>query len=225
MQRNYKGDFAAQHVYVSTMPTSPAHASRVIEVGEVVSITAPAGATNGTLTTEQLKTINRDICNLNGGNNNNTWILFNKERYYPMGYEHHTDYNTYANVEYESNNFTIKTITVTLTTGAWVLNTLTPTPKLYLHNVVFSVLGGGNFTGVFISADKDAYTNEAIVGKRSVSVYNSSGYSGGLITSVYINGLDGLSDLNAVISANDSNNNGVTANATIGITSDTVTPL
>ena len=96
---------------------------------------------------------------------------------------------------------------------------------LILHNVVFSVLGGGSFTGVFISADKDAYTNEAIVGKRSVSVYNSTGYESGLITSVYINGLDGVSDLDAVISANDSLTSVVTVNKTIGITSDTVIPL
>ena len=91
---------------------------------------------------------------------------------------------------------------------------------------MFSVLGGGSFTGVFISADKDAYTNEAIVGKRSVSVYNSSGYESGMITSVYITGLDGLSDLSATISANNSLTSVVTeANKTIGITSDTVTPL
>ena len=141
-----------------------------------------------------------------------------------MSYEHQEGYRTYANVEYESNNFTIKTITITLSTGAWVLNTMTPAPKLYMHNVAFSVLGGGNFTGVFISADNVAYTNEAIVGKRSVSVYNSSGYTG-LITSVYINGLDGLSDLAAVITANDTLTSSVTENKTIGIVSDTVTPL
>ena len=92
------------------------------------------------------------------------------------------------------------------------------------RGIAFSVLGGGNFTGVFISADSVAYTNEAIVGKRSVSVYNSSGYTG-LITSVYINGLDGLSDLNAVICANDTLTSSVTENKTIGIVSDTVTPL
>ena len=78
---------------------------------------------------------------------------------------------------------------------------------------------------MFISADNVAYTNEAIVGKRSVSVYNSTGYASGLITSVYINGLDGASDLDAVISANDSTTSSVTENKTIGISSDTVTPI
>ena len=95
-----------------------------------------------------------------------------------------------------------------------------------MHNVAFSVLGGGSFTGVFISADNVAYTNEAIVGKRSVSVYNSSGYTGGLITNVYINGLDGASDLDATLSVNDTLTSTVTqVNQTIGIISDTVTPL
>ena len=143
-----------------------------------------------------------------------------------MSYEHQAGYRTYANVEYESNNFTIKTITVNLSTREWVLNTLTTTPKLYMHNVTFSVLGGGSFNGVFTSADNVAYTNEAIVGTRSLSVYNSTGYEGGMITNVYINGLDGLSDLSAtIISVNNSLESVVTDNKTIGITTDTVTPL
>ena len=224
VKRDGRGDFSAQHISVTT-PSSLAHVSRVYEVGEVVEITAAAGVTSGTLKTEQLQAVKRYICSFNGAFNNNTWILFNKERYHPMSYEHQEGYRTYANVEYENNNFTIKTITVTLSTGAWVLNTLTPAPKLYMHNVAFSILGGGTFTGVFISADNVAYTNEAIVGKRSVSVYNSTGYSGGLITSVYINGLDGLSDLAAVITANDSLTSSVTENKTIGMVSDTVSPL
>lgn len=224
VQRDSNGDFKAKHISVGALPNSIYHLSRVIEVGEVVSITASAGATSGTLTSEQLDSINRYICPLNGKFNNNTWILFNKERYYPMSYEHKEGYRTYANVEYESNNFTIKTITVTLSTGAWVLNTMTPAPKLYMHNVVFSVLGGGSFTGVFISADNVAYNQATIVGNRSVSVYNSTGYANGLITNVYITGFIGK-DIYAVISANDSLTSSVTANETISITSDTVTPL
>ena len=78
---------------------------------------------------------------------------------------------------------------------------------------------------MFISADNVAYTNETIVGKRSVSVYNSTEYESGLIASVYINGMDGLSDLDAIISANNSLTSVVTENKTIGIVSDTVTPL
>ena len=225
VERDGRGDFSAQHINVIAVPNSISQVARVIEVGVVVEITASAGVTSGTLTGHQLQTIKKQISSLNGGNNNNAWILLNKERYYPMSYEHQTGYRTYANVEYESNNFTIKTITVTLSTGEWVLNTLTPTPKLYMHSVAFSVLGGGSFTGVFISADNVAYTNEAIVGKRSVSVYNCTGYASGLITSVYINGLDGASDLDAVISANDSTTSSVTENKTIVISSDTVTPI
>ena len=225
VKRNAKGGFTAQYIYVSSWPSSNSYVPRVMEVGEVVSITAPAGATSGTLDSAQLDTLNRRICSFNGGYNNNNWILFNKERYYPMSYEHQEGYKTYANVEYENNNFTIKTITVTLSTKEWVLNTLTPTPKLYMHNVAFSVLGGGTFTGVFISADNVAYTNETIVGKRSVSVYNSTGYASGMITNVYINGLDGASDLDATISANNSLTSVVTENKTIGIVTDTVIPL
>ena len=225
VKRDGKGDFSAQHIGIISEPNSISQVPRVIEVGEVVSITPPEGETSGELTSWQLNSINRNICSINGGSYNNSWILFNKERYYPMSYEYQEGYRTYTNVEYKNNNFTIKTITVTLSTRAWVLNTLTLAPKLYMHNVAFSVLGGGSFTGVFISADNVAYTNEAIVGKRSVSVYNSSGYASGMITSVYINGLNGASDLDATISANDSTTSVVNPNETIGIVEDTVTPL
>ena len=190
VERDANGDFAARRISVST-PTALTHVSRIYEVGEVVSITAAAGVTSGTLTTTQLQAINRYICAFNGAFNNNTWILFNKERYYPMSYEHQTGYRTYANVEYENNDFTVKAITVQLKTGAWELNTITAPPKLYMHNVAFSVIRGGSFTGVFISADSVAYSHETIIGKRSVSVYNSNGYDGGLMTYVYISGLSG----------------------------------
>lgn len=226
VKRDGKGDFSAQHINVSADPNSVSNVTRVIEVGEAVFLTPPEGETSGELTSWQINSLKRYICSINGGSYNNSWILLNKERYYPMAYEHQAGYYVYANVDYENNNFTIKTITVTLSTRAWVLNTLTLAPKLYMHNVVFSVLGGGSFTGVFISADSAAYTNEAIVGKRSVSVYNSTGYSGGLITSVYINGTDGISDLTATLSVNDTLTSTVTeVDKTIGITTDTVTPL
>ena len=223
VQRDANGDFAANHISVG-LPSAVYHVSRIYEVGEVVSITAPAGATNGTLTANQLQAINRRICSLNGGTNNNSWILFNKERYYPMSYEHQAGYRTYTNVEYKDEEFTIKTITVNVTTGAWTLETLTPTPRLYMHNVAFSILGGGFFTGVFISASSVAYTHETIIGKCSVSVYNSAEYNGGLITNVYINGLSGT-DLDATLLINNTLTSSVPSNETIAIVSDTVTPL
>ena len=223
VQRDGQGNFSVNRINLST-PTAINQAARIMEVGEAVSITAAAGVTNGTLTTTQLQSIKKTICYLNGGPKNNAWILFNNERYYPMSYGHQKGYNVYANVEYENENFTIKTISVNIKTGAWELNTLTPTPKLYMHNVAFSILGGGSFTGVFISADSVAYTHETSVGKRSVSVYNSSGYEGGLITNVYINGLSGT-DLDAALSVNNSLTYVVPTNETIAIVTDTVTPL
>lgn len=219
VQRDANGDFEARRIAIST-PSDLNQCARIMEVGEVVSIGAPTG----TLSPSQLQAINRYICTLNGGGNNNTWILFNNERYYQMSFGHQDGYRTYANVEYENNNLTIKTITVNLKTGAWVLNTFTPTPKLYMHNVAFSVLGGGSFTGVFISADNAEYTHETIIGKRSVSVYNSNGYAEGLITNVYIIGLIGT-DLEAALSTNNSLTSTASANETIAIVTDTVTPL
>lgn len=182
--RDASGNFIANRIAVG-MPSALNQVSRIYEVGEVVSIKAPAGATNGTLTKPQLQSINQYICSFNGGINNNTWILFNKERYYPMAYGHQEGYRTYANVEYENNDFTVKSITVTLSTGAWVLNTLTTAPRLYRHNVRVSTITGANFTAVFISSVRSEFTTETIVGRSSISVYNSK-YSQGLITSISV---------------------------------------
>ena len=77
---------------------------------------------------------------------------------------------------------------------------------------------------MFISDDSVAYTKATIVGERSVSVYNSTGYSGGLITNVYISGFLG-NNIYADISANNSLTSSVTANETISIVKDTVFPL
>lgn len=136
VQRDANGDFEARRIAIST-PSDLNQCARIMEVGEVVSIGAPTG----TLSPSQLQAINRYICTLNGGGNNNTWILFNNERYYQMSFGHQDGYRTYANVEYENNNLTIKTITVNLKTGAWVLDTFTPTPKLFMH--VITPVGAG----------------------------------------------------------------------------------
>lgn len=221
VQRDANGDFAARRITVG-YPGNLNQCARILEVGNYITITAPAGATSGTLTSSQLGSLKAAVGYY--GEYSNHYLLLNKERYYPMSYGHQDGYRTYANVEYENNYFTVKTITVTLSTGAWVLNTLTPTPKLYMHNVVFTSISGATFTGVFISANNVAYTHETIVGKRSVSVYNSNGYADGLITNVYINSLNGP-DLEGTLSVNTSLTHVVSEPETLCIMSDTVTPL
>lgn len=135
-------------------------AARKIDVGRACEITGqPASATAGTLTEEQLKILGGG-CTDNSTESSaagNSYILFNKERYYPMSYGHQDGYRTYTNVDCENDNFTIKTITVTLSTGAWVLNTLTAAPKLYKHVVTPAGVG---FSVIDYSTIPTPYTPE-----------------------------------------------------------------
>lgn len=203
VRRNSNGDFAATHITIGT-PAALNQVSRIYEVGEVVSITAPAGATNGTLTTPQLQAINRYICSFNGGFNNNTWILLNNERYYSMSYGHQEGYRTYANVEYESNEFTIKSITVTLSTGAWVLNTKIvgdPSPT-YKHCMTFKLLNGGGTLTKKIQFTVVAYsklsafptTAQELVDSHLLGNYNA-------VTDVIYKNESGTTSSRAVITA------------------------
>ena len=159
VERDGNGDFAARRITVS-IPSGRDQVARTVEVGEVVEITAPAGATSGTLSAEELLAINRFVCYINGRTNNNTWILFNKERYYPVSYEHQTGYNVYANVDYENNDFTIKTITLNLKTGAWILNTkiVGDASPTYKHCMTVKLLTGGASFSTLIQFTVVAYS-------------------------------------------------------------------
>ena len=81
---------------------------------ECVSITAPAEATQGTLTQEQLDKLQESDAN---------YIMFNNEMYYLGDKGHIEGYLGYTHNGYDNNRGWQKTITITLSTRAWVLNT------------------------------------------------------------------------------------------------------
>lgn len=81
---------------------------------DFVLIGAPAAATNGTLEDEQLEVLLNDT---------NAYIMFNNEKYYLMDIEHEDGYMTYSHIGIESEAIKIKVITITTTTGGWVLTT------------------------------------------------------------------------------------------------------
>ena len=178
VQRDANGGFSAKHIYVFP-PSSATMCARVMEVGDKIEITAPANATNGTLSITLLKRLKATVGYY--GNHTNHYLLFNKERYYPMSYEHQAGYNTYANVEYENNNLTIKTITVKLKTGEWVLNTLTTGDRLYKHVITAESLW---FSLIDYSTIPTPYTPEQMPSICDlVSGYYNSGSSMGPIVS------------------------------------------
>lgn len=81
---------------------------------QVVNIDSPATATNGTLTAAQLATLQASDQN---------YIMFNHEKYYLGDKGHQEGFLTYSHVGYENGSHFLKSITITISTLAWVLNT------------------------------------------------------------------------------------------------------
>lgn len=80
-----------------------------------VTINQPSGATNGTLSDAQLATLLASSVNR---------IVFDNEIYYCNDYQHEAGFLVYTHSGHDSmDKFFIKCITVTVSTGGWVLNT------------------------------------------------------------------------------------------------------
>lgn len=80
---------------------------------QVLNISAPTGATNGTFTTAEFNALQAS---------DGVSIMFNHEKYYLNDNGHIAGYKTYTHVGYENNMTIIKAITVTISTKSWVLN-------------------------------------------------------------------------------------------------------
>lgn len=108
---------------------------------EIVTIDSPSTDTSGTLIASQL-----DI--LKASDNN--YISFNNEEYYLFDKEHTEGYLTYSHVGIRNDIHYIKTITVTLSTGAWTLVTSDTNKTKYKHRVTIlhqEESGGHNYNG------------------------------------------------------------------------------
>lgn len=86
---------------------------------EIVKITATSEAVNGSITSEQLKTLQFSDMNM---------IMFNNEIYTLMDKDHVNGYLTYSHIGFENNLTYIKTFTITINNLTWVLN-INPIPK------------------------------------------------------------------------------------------------
>lgn len=85
---------------------------KLSEPTTVVIDTVPT-ATNGTLTEEQLATLQE---------NEENKIMFNHEKYYLMDVGHTEGFLTYTHIGIENGVFYIKAFTITVSTKSWVLN-------------------------------------------------------------------------------------------------------
>lgn len=90
-------------------PTGPAS-----NAGEAVVIEGTAEATNGNLTEAQMAKLQA---------NENNYIMFNHKKYSLEGKGHQEGYLTYTYAGYENNLHNLESITITINTRAWVLNT------------------------------------------------------------------------------------------------------
>ena len=112
---------------------------KVVEISDV-----PADATNGTLTDEQLATLQSYDGN---------YIMFNHEKYYLQDKGHIEGYLTYTHTGYEHNQMWLKSITITIATKTWVLNVVGVKPTVVLTQSDYDNL-----------AAKDANTLYYIIG-------------------------------------------------------------
>lgn len=123
-----------------------------IQSGEKMQLTFPAGATNGTLTDEQLATLNTNYQSC-------IEMVNDKELYYLNDNGHVDGYLTYSHVGIEESKATIKTLTITVSTKAFVIvTTVVPTESggggggnLYIHSITITSNNNKVIKGNFLS--------------------------------------------------------------------------
>lgn len=102
--------------------------------GEKVSLTFPAGASSGTVTDEQLSTLQANDANY-------IEMVNDKELYYLNDPGHEEGFLTYSHVGIENSKATIKTLTITVSAKSFVIvTTAVPTEsgKVYMHSIEFA---------------------------------------------------------------------------------------
>lgn len=100
-------------------------------LSRMVSIEGAPGVTNGTLTAEQLATLEA---------NENNYIMFDHKKYYLEGKGHQEGYLTYTHVGYENHVHLLESITITISTKAWVLNSTTVYNTAVMSQAAYNAL-------------------------------------------------------------------------------------
>lgn len=108
--------FAGKNVTIDADETNKKAIVKVSDMGSYgvdIGVGLPASATNGALTAEQLALLQ---------SSENNYIMFQHEKYYLEDKGHVEGYITYTHTGYENSTYWIKSITITVSTRAWVLN-------------------------------------------------------------------------------------------------------
>lgn len=92
------------------------HGKDGVSGGSPIIFEVPTGATNGTVTEQQLQQLQ---------SNDNNYILLNNEKFYLMDKQSESGFLVYSHVGHDStNNYFVKCITITISALTWVLNSL-----------------------------------------------------------------------------------------------------
>lgn len=108
--------FAGKNVTIDADETNKKAVVKVEDMGSYgvdIGVGLPASAINGVLTVEQLALLQ---------SSENNYIMFQHEKYYLEDKGHVEGYITYTHTGYENSTYWIKSITITISTRAWVLN-------------------------------------------------------------------------------------------------------
>ena len=145
--------------------------------GEKVSLTFPAGASSGTVTSEQLATLQDNDANY-------IEMVNDKELYYLNDPGHVEGYLTYSHVGIENSKATIKTLTITVSAKSFVIvTTVVPTEsgeKVYRHAINIQITAdsgaplsynGIEMLGTFYSTSITKKTIDDFWAKNYLGIY------------------------------------------------------
>ena len=139
--------------------------------GEKVSLTFPAGSSEGTITAEQLAV-------LQASESNYIEMVNDKELYTLNDNGHVEGYLTYSHVGIENSKATIKTLTIAVSAKSFVIvTTVIPTSegkKYYLHDITCSGPSGSTMYDIQIKAITDSATPYTYDTYNSLSIYKQA---------------------------------------------------
>lgn len=162
--------------------------------GTKVSLTFPAGASNGTVTDEQLATLQKN-------DENYIEMVNDKELYYLNDPGHEEGFLTYSHVGIENSKATIKTLTITVSAKSFVIVTTVVSTesaggKLYRHFIQYNDNTFNTFgLSIYLTQKNTSFSLEEFIAftKEKNIIYHlstfSMGESGKITGTYYLPGL------------------------------------
>lgn len=130
---------------------------------------SPASATQGTLTSDQLKRLKKDMSNS---------IILNNEIYRLADNQHTTGVMSYVHTGWDGTSVQNKSINITVSTGAWALvQGSSSGGKMYKHD--YTITGSGSGNKVYCTVYKS--TNTPMTISEVINFFSSAATSGRVV--------------------------------------------